>query len=107
DTAPTEIYTLSLHDALPIYPKLATNIRNFVRKASLGNAMCADVLAEPQSDRTVPNNLKPGRLRVVEERQDGGVLYGGKAVGSLAAAGHYMTIANLLFSDMDPACNVW
>lgn len=88
-------------------PSLARNIRAFVDKAASRNAMCADVLAEPQSDRMVPNNQKPGRLRVVEERPDGVVLYGGKAVGSLAAAGHYMTIANLLFSDMDPACNIW
>ncbi|MBM4421094.1 MAG: hypothetical protein FJ034_05845 [Chloroflexi bacterium] len=88
-------------------PKLASNIRTFVTNAARGNAMCADVLAEPQSDRMVPNNEKPGRLRVVEERKDGVAIYGGKAVGSLAAAGHYMTIANLLFSDMDPACNIW
>lgn len=88
-------------------PRLAANIRAFVESASRRNAMCADVLAEPQSDRAVPNSQKPGRLRVVEERKDGVVIYGGKAVGSLAAAGHYMTIANLLFSDMDPACNIW
>lgn len=88
-------------------PKFATNIRNFVDMAAKQNAICADVLAEPQSDRTLPNNLKPGRLRVVEERSDGVVLYGAKAVGSVAAIGHFCTIANLLFKDMDPACNVW
>ncbi|HEV8534593.1 MAG TPA: 4-hydroxyphenylacetate 3-hydroxylase N-terminal domain-containing protein [Candidatus Limnocylindria bacterium] len=99
---------LSLLDLFEaVDPKLAANIRAFVKAAARRNAMCADVLAEPQSDRMVPNNQKPGRLRVVEERKDGVVIYGGKAVGSLAAAGHYMTIANLLFSDMDPACNIW
>jgi aromatic ring hydroxylase len=75
--------------------------------AAKQNAICADVLAEPQSDRTLPNNVKPGRLRVVEERADGVVLYGAKAVGSVAAIGHFCTIANLLFKDMDPACNIW
>src|SRR3712207_7802361 len=33
DTATTEIYTLSLHDALPIYPKSSTRA-NAVRNAS-------------------------------------------------------------------------
>jgi 4-hydroxyphenylacetate 3-monooxygenase len=88
-------------------PRFAANIKAFVDKAAKQNAICADVLAEPQSDRTIPNNLKPGRLRVVEERPDGVVLYGAKAVGSVAAIGHFCTIANLLFKDMDPACNVW
>src|SRR5690606_6849720 len=54
-----------------------------------------------------PNHLKPGRLRVVEERSDGVVLYGAKAVGSVAAIGHFCTIANLWFKDMDEACNIW
>ena len=71
------------------------------------NAICADVLAEPQSDRTIPNNQKPGRLRVTKETSDGVYLYGAKAVGSVAAIGHFCTIANLLFKDMDPACNIW
>jgi len=88
-------------------PRFADNIEAFVRRAAKQNAMCADVLAEPQSDRTVPNHLKPGRLRVVEERSDGVVLYGAKAVGSVAAIGHFCTIANLWFKDMDEACNIW
>src|SRR5581483_9691402 len=82
-------------------PRFAANIRAWVDTAAKRNAICADVLAEPQSDRTLPNNQKPGRLRVVEERPDGVVLYGAKAVGSVAAIGHYCTIANLLFKDMD------
>lgn len=88
-------------------PQFAHNIEGFVSRAAKQNAICADVLAEPQSDRTIPNNLKPGRLRIVEERSDGVVLYGAKAVGSVAAIGHFCTIANLLFKDMDPACNIW
>ena len=32
DTATTEIYTLSLHDALPIQSDLARNINAFVQK---------------------------------------------------------------------------
>lgn len=88
-------------------PRFAANITAFVETAAKHNAICADVLAEPQSDRTLPNNQKPGRLRVVEERSDGVVLYGAKAVGSVAAIGHFCTIANLLFKDMDPACNIW
>jgi 4-hydroxyphenylacetate 3-monooxygenase len=88
-------------------PRLARNVERFIERAARQNAICADVLAEPQSDRTVPNAEKPGRLRVVEERSDGVVLYGAKAVGSVAAIGHFCTIANLLIKDMDPACNLW
>ena len=53
------------------------------------------------------NSQKPGRLRVTRETSEGVYIYGAKAVGSVAAIGHYCTIANLLFGDMDPACNIW
>src|SRR5258707_11456353 len=48
DTATTEIYTLSLHDALPIYPKLATH-RICLRR--YGQATFAFVVA--QRERSV------------------------------------------------------
>ena len=88
-------------------PKFSRNIRGFVNRAAKQNAICADVLAEPQSDRTIRNSQKPGRLRVTKETSEGVYIYGAKAVGSVAAIGHYCTIANLLFNDMDPACNIW
>src|SRR2546430_10460261 len=36
DTATTEIYTLSLHDALPIYPVAARVLRNTMAQRALG-----------------------------------------------------------------------
>src|SRR5258708_20195692 len=37
DTATTEIYTLSLHDALPIYPMLDAGLGSSVRLSGLGH----------------------------------------------------------------------
>ncbi len=99
---------LSLLDKFEVAnPRFARNIKGFVNRAAKQNAICADVLAEPQSDRTIRNSQKPGRLRVTKETSEGVYIYGAKAVGSVAAIGHYCTIANLLFGDMDPACNIW
>src|SRR5438105_15539876 len=44
DTATTEIYTLSLHDALPIYQILKQNAKREMR-LRLGKVTVADVLA--------------------------------------------------------------
>jgi 4-hydroxyphenylacetate 3-monooxygenase len=55
-----------------------------------------------QSDRSIPLAEKPGRLRCVEERPDGLVLYGAKPCASVAAQGHVTTIASLLLPGADP-----
>src|SRR5258707_11734769 len=68
DTATTEIYTLSLHDALPIFE------RGIVRDAA------ADLRGEPAGDAAVgrgqhggpPDWLGHGVLRVVGRVGDGG-----------------------------------
>src|SRR3712207_9542188 len=40
DTATTEIYTLSLHDALPIWPVKTHILRHFVKHIERGDARC-------------------------------------------------------------------
>ena len=88
-------------------PALAQNVVDFIEKAGKESAICADVFAETQSDRSVPNAERKARLRVVEERSDGVVVYGGKAVGSVGAIGNYAIIANLIAHGIDPKAIIW
>src|SRR3989442_12095904 len=73
DTATTEIYTLSLHDALPIYSGSPTLVYNtggtggneWLTGSSVGNGVPKNVTVQagagtvnmPSTDRSVPGNL--------------------------------------------------
>jgi aromatic ring hydroxylase len=88
-------------------PRLAKNVSDFAERAGREAAICADVFAETQGDRSVPNAERPARLRVVEEREDGVVVYGAKAVGSVGAVGNYAIVANLIAHGIDPKAVIW
>src|SRR2546427_3350233 len=47
DTATTEIYTLSLHDALPIFPYRASTSAHNVPDTQSGDFFCPRALARP------------------------------------------------------------
>jgi 4-hydroxyphenylacetate 3-monooxygenase len=83
-------------------PEWAENVRNFVRWGREHNVISADVVADVQSDRNVPLAQKPGRLRCVEQRDGGLVLYGAKPCASVAAQGHIGTIRTVLSPGADP-----
>jgi 4-hydroxyphenylacetate 3-monooxygenase len=83
-------------------PEWAENVREFNRWGRSLNLISADIVADVQSDRSIPVAQKPGRLRAVEERPDGLVLYGGKPCASVAAQGHIGTIVTLLSPGADP-----
>src|SRR2546430_12938189 len=54
DTATTEIYTLSLHDALPIYRSHASEYKSRPRRVGAGaDARCADVREMVRAERPV------------------------------------------------------
>src|SRR2546430_5022611 len=58
DTATTEIYTLSLHDALPIYPSARPSIESATRTASTGATNhVADRSEEHTSELQSQSNL--------------------------------------------------
>src|SRR5690242_21204345 len=59
DTATTEIYTLSLHDALPIYPRLQASIVEPVKPVGLPPAPQAP---NPEASSVEPN--KPDQPKV-------------------------------------------
>lgn len=83
------------------------NIEEFVRWGRANNAMSADIVADVQSDRSIPMAQKPGRLRVVEERSDGVVVYGAKPCASMAVLSHIGTIVTLLSPAADPDANIF
>src|SRR3712207_7522986 len=57
DTATTEIYTLSLHDALPIWPSAAGSAPCFLRgvRHPCARYRCADRLGAMRQDRADPD----------------------------------------------------
>src|SRR2546426_5973642 len=59
DTATTEIYTLSLHDALPIStrPERPLRTRSTTRRSSIGSARCRWRSEEHTSELQSPCNL--------------------------------------------------
>jgi 4-hydroxyphenylacetate 3-monooxygenase len=83
-------------------PKWAENAREFVKWGRANNIISADVVADVQSDKNVPIAEKAGRLRCVEQRDGGLVLYGAKPCASVAAQGHIGTIRTVLTPDADP-----
>lgn len=88
-------------------PEWSENIANFVRWGRQHNVMSADIVADVQSDRSVPVAQKPGRLRAVERRKDGLVVYGAKPCASMAVQSHVGTIVTLLSPSADPDANLF
>lgn len=88
-------------------PELADNIERFINFSKEHNLMSTDLVPDVQSDRTIPANERPGRLRIVEERSDGIVLYGAKPVGSAAIQSHFVTISTGLSPDLGPKEALW
>src|SRR2546430_17325255 len=97
DTATTEIYTLSLHDALPIYvhplpeypdpartdPPAPGPLRNAPRPD-----LCARGLRDPDHDADLPELLRPSSRRTHRSRHRG---WGGAGGGF--PAGHRAPVA--------------
>src|SRR2546427_9218481 len=51
DTATTEIYTLSLHDALPILPKSKVRVHNHLLGGGFGRRLEVDFIIQAVRDR--------------------------------------------------------
>ena len=88
-------------------PEFAENVRKFVRMSGAHNLMSTDLIPDVQADRRIPANQKPGRLRCVEERPDGIVLYGAKPCGSIGAISHFFTVSTALSPGLDDAAAIW
>lgn len=88
-------------------PELADNVLRFIELSRKHNIMSTDLVPDVQSDRTVPSNERPGRLRIVEENEDGIVLYGAKPVGSAASQSHFVTISTGLSPGLGEKEALW
>jgi 4-hydroxyphenylacetate 3-monooxygenase len=88
-------------------PEGPEKIRRFIDFGRQNNLLSTDLIADAQADRTLGAGANPGRLRCVEERADGIVVYGTKPVASAASMGHWGGIATLLSPDMDPDAVMW
>jgi 4-hydroxyphenylacetate 3-monooxygenase len=88
-------------------PEWAENVLSFVRWGRENNVISADVVADVQSDRSIPLAQKPGRLRCVEQRDGGLVLYGAKPCASVASQGHIGTIRTVLSPGADPDATIF
>ena len=88
-------------------PDAPAKIKAFIRFGRENNLLSTDLIADAQADRTLPVAENPGRLRCVEERSDGIVVYGTKPVASSASMGHWGGIATLLSPNMDPDAIMW
>jgi 4-hydroxyphenylacetate 3-monooxygenase len=88
-------------------PEFAENIRRFVQMSGDNNILSTDLIADSQSDRTVPRNDRPGTLRVVDDRPDGIVLRGSKVAGSSGSLTHFFTLSTTLGEGLGPDAAIW
>ncbi len=87
--------------------EFADNIRGFVNLGRKLNVHSTDLIADAQSDRRIPLPKKPGRLRIIEDRKDGVVLYGSKVAGSIGACCHFFTLSTTLGRGLEEDAAVW
>ena len=77
-------------------PEFAQNIRDFVKISGDHNLLSTDLIADPQSDKSIPRNERPSQLRIVEDRPDGIVISGAKVAGSIGSLAHFFTLSRPL-----------
>jgi 4-hydroxyphenylacetate 3-monooxygenase len=83
-------------------PEFDENIANYIRFARERSLVAAEVLADPQTDRSMGSAKHPGLLRVVETTSDGVYVTGSKSVGSLAAQADEIIFTNVRRPDYPP-----
>jgi 4-hydroxyphenylacetate 3-monooxygenase len=100
-------FLASMHLIEETEPDGPEKMRRFIDFGRENNLLSTDLIADAQADRTLAAADNPGRLRCVEERADGIVVYGTKPVASAASMGHWGGIATLLSPNMDPDSVMW
>jgi 4-hydroxyphenylacetate 3-monooxygenase len=89
-------------------PEAIDKMRHLIRVGQRHNLISADVIIDLQVNRKLPMPEQPGRLRVLEERKDGIILYGAKAGNSVFAQGNIGTISMPPPNPTMPEeCTVW
>ncbi len=85
----------------------ADNIDSYVEFSRENNLICAEVLSDPQADRSRASEDHPGLLRVTEVLADGVVVNGAKSVGSLSAQANEIIFTNFARPDAPPEAYIW
>lgn len=85
----------------------ADNISNYIEFGRRNNIIAAEILADPQADRSADPSKSPGLLRVVRKEKNGVRLRGAKSVGSIAAQADEIIFSNLLKPNFPPEACVW
>lgn len=94
--------TSTLSDA-----NFADNIDAYIRFARENNLIAAEVLSDPQADRTLSGYDHPGLLKVTRVMSDGVIVNGAKSVGSLAAQADEILFTNFARPDAPPEAYIW
>ncbi|MEX2650520.1 MAG: 4-hydroxyphenylacetate 3-hydroxylase N-terminal domain-containing protein [Alphaproteobacteria bacterium] len=88
------------------HPGARAKIEHLVRVGQSHNLVSTDVIVDVQANRKLPGAELPGRLRIVERRKDGIVLYGAKAGNSVLAQGNMGALATILNPTLPEDCAV-
>lgn len=111
DLAP--LVPVGLFARQPIFAKsddladFAGNIERYLDYGRRSNIIAAEVLADPQADRSAGSSASAGLLRVVSRDQHGVRLRGAKSVGSIAAQADEIIFSNLTRPDFPPEACIW
>lgn len=85
----------------------AENIDRYIDYGRRNNIIGAEVLADPQADRSAPPGDSAGLLRIIGQESGGVRVSGAKSVGSLAAQADEVIFTNLLRPDLPPDACIW
>jgi 4-hydroxyphenylacetate 3-monooxygenase len=88
-------------------PDFADNIEQYFRNGRAKGLVAAEVLADPQNDRSKGSGNTSGLLRVVSQEKGGVRVSGAKSVGSLAAQADEILFTNLLRPDFPAEACIW
>jgi 4-hydroxyphenylacetate 3-monooxygenase len=85
----------------------ADNIDTYITHARRNNLIAAEVLSDPQADRSKASVDHPGLLRVTQVLDDGVIVNGAKSVGSLSAQANEIIFTNFARPDAPPEAYIW
>jgi aromatic ring hydroxylase len=111
DLAP--LIAVGLYARKPLFKKsgqnldFAENIDRYMEYGRRNNIVAAEVLADPQADRSAGSSASAGLLRVVSREKGGVRLRGAKSVGSIAAQADEIIFSNLTRPDFPPEACIW
>lgn len=88
-------------------PSFADNIERYFEFGRRRGIIGAEVLADPQTDRSGPSGNSRGLLRITGVEKNGVRVSGAKSVGSLAAQGDEILFTNLTRPDFPAEACIW